>query len=78
MYITDTRAAQILHEAVIDSGLEIVAKKLKVSVSHVYRIIAGDRTPRLQILRLAERHFDIPLAAWTQRGLTKSEKRRIG
>jgi hypothetical protein len=78
MKVANTRAAQLLAERVETDGTLDVSESLDVSLSQLYRLIAGDRSPTLPVLQRAEEHYDIPLAAWSQRGLSKSERRRIG
>ena len=60
------------------SSMEEVASGLGCSVSHLYRLLAGERGPGLQIAAQALAKYGIPIEAWSQRGMSTSESRRLG
>ncbi len=68
----------MLAAKVVDEGLERVSGTIGCSVSHLYRLLSGQRGPGLHIAYAAQQFYGIPLEAWSQRGLSKSEQRRLG
>jgi len=62
-----TKAGQLLRAEVDRHGMEAVAKQLSTSVSHLYRLLSGDRGPGLTIAGRALQAYGVPIQAWSQR-----------
>lgn len=74
----DTLAIQMIEAVIERDGMLKVAAGLDVSVSHLYRLLNGERGPGFGVAALALSKYKIPLPAWSQRGMSEAELKRMG